>query len=47
MIEVQKAFAEVYEFVKKNNPWNKIDVKVRFTELDLKKNNFKFQYMST
>ena len=43
----QKAFAEVYEFVKKNNLWNKIDVKVRFTELDLKKNNFRFEYMST
>ena len=43
----QKAFSEVYDFIKKNNLWNKIDVTCRFTELDLKKSNFRFEYMST
>ena len=43
----QKAFSEVYEFIKKNKLWDKIDILTRFVDLDLKKNDFRFEYKST
>lgn len=43
----QKAFAEIYEFIKKNKLWNKIDILTRFVDLDLQKSNSRFEYKST
>lgn len=43
----QKAFVEVYEFIKRNRLWDKIDILTRFASLNLIKSSRKFEFVST
>ena len=43
----QKAFSEIYSFIKQKNYFNKIDILTRFNDLNLVRTNKKFEYMST